>query len=142
MSLRQDPLRLLAYTACLLLCLHGCAGPGQPAYDISIDGLIMENHSQAWVSAARLLVPATGNFVSCGNIAPGGMCSTLFPETRYSGYPVEISWSQGTQIWSTGELDVKPSVEVVEAGSAQVMVVFAGPGVAGATLIPAPGGAE
>lgn len=118
--------------------MTACAGSGPPVYDVLIGGLEMQNHTRSWVSAARVLVPATGNFVSCGNIPPGGVCSTGFPETELTGNPVEISWSQNGQIWSTGELNVVPGEDVLEAGAARVLVVIAAPGSAGMRLVASP----
>ena len=98
----------------------------------------MENRTTAYISAARLLVPATGQFVSCGNIAPGTRCATAFPEQRYSGNAFEISWSQSGNIWSTGELWLEPSAELLEAGEAWVRVIIVGPGSAGAEFTAPP----
>lgn len=117
--------------------LAACAARG-PAYELQITGLAMHNQTRSYVTAARLLVPATGSFVSCGNIAPGGVCSSGFPETTFTGNPVEIHWSQNGQIWSTGELAVKPGEDVLERGSATVMVIIAAPGSAGLQLIADP----
>ncbi len=135
MTRRPGP---LIPAAALTLLLSACAAR-QPDWDLQISGLVMENQSLSYVSAARLIVPATGNFVSCGNIPPGGACSTLFPETGYTGNPVEVSWSQNGQIWSTGELTLNPGDAVLDEGRAVVMVVIAAPGAAGVQLIPAGG---
>jgi hypothetical protein len=121
----------------LAWALAGCAAAPAPAEredlpELLIGGLVMENRTTAYISAARLLVPATGQFVSCSNIAPGTACATAFPEQRYSGNAFEITWSQSGNIWSTGELRVEPPAELVEIGEAWVRVVIAGPGSAGA----------
>ena len=102
---------------------------------LQIDGMLIENQTLMQVTAVRLLVPVTGNFVSCGNIAPNSMCSTTFPETAYTGNPVEITWSQGGQIFSTGKfvLDIPEGLD--ENQPALVQVVIAGPGSAGALII-------
>lgn len=129
-----DWLRTACLSLALVLC--GCAATSAPAEredlpELLIGGLVMENRTTAYISAARLLVPATGQFVSCSNIAPGTSCATAFPEQRYSGNAFEITWSQSGNIWSTGELRVEPSAELVEIGEAWVRVVIAGPGAAG-----------
>lgn len=95
----------------------------------------MENQTQMYVSAVRLLVPVTGNFVSCGNIPPGSMCSTTFPEAAYTGNPVEITWSQGGQIQSTGEFAIQLPVDLDVKRPAMVHVVISGPGLAGALIV-------
>jgi len=102
---------------------------------LQIEGVVIENQTQTWVSAARLLVPITGNFVSCGNISPGSMCSTTFPESGYKGNPIEITWSQGGQIHSTGQFVMDLPAEVDKERPAMVRIVIAGPGSAGAVIV-------
>lgn len=116
--------------------LVGCAsGPLKGSQPLQINGMIIENQTPAWVSAVRLLVPSTGNFVSCGNISPDSMCSTTFPEASYTGNPVEITWSQIGQIYSTGEFVIDLPDELEEDTPAIVRIVIAGPGSAGAVIV-------
>ncbi len=120
------------------IALLGCASRAvDSASPLQITGMLIENQTQMWVSAVRILVPLTGNFVSCGNIAPGSMCSTTFPEANYTGNPVDITWSQAGQIHSTGQFVVQLPDEVVEDKSAMVHIVIAGPGSAGAVIVQA-----
>jgi len=123
-------------TAFCSLSLFACAvTPVERAPSIQIAGMIMENQSQAYVTAARLLVPITGNFVSCGNIPPGSRCSTTFPEAAYTGNPIEITWSQGGQIHSTGQFTVQLPADLDRNRSAEVHVVISGSGLAGAMIV-------
>jgi hypothetical protein len=118
----------------LLLC--ACAStPSDRIPPLQIAGMGMENQTRMWVSAVRLLVPATGNFVSCGNIAPGAVCSTTFPETSYTGNPVEITWSQGGQIHSTGQFVLELPTDLDENKPGLVRIVISGPGSAGAVIV-------
>lgn len=122
----------------LVLLLSACAGsekPPKPAFNLQINGLIFENRSQSAVTAVRLIVPRTQNFVSCGNVPPGGVCSSRFPEVAYSGNPVEVSWSQQGQIWSTGVIEARVTEEVIEHGEAEVRVVIISPGSAAVLLV-------
>jgi hypothetical protein len=105
---------------------------------VRIEGLVFENQTQMWVTAVRLLVPVTGNFVSCGNISPGSMCSTTFPETDYTGNPVEITWSQGGQIHSTGQFVVQLPDDLDADRPAFVHTVITGPGSAGTVIVQRP----
>lgn len=98
----------------------------------------MENQTQMYVTAVRLLVPVTGNFVSCGNIPPESMCSTTFPEATYTGNRVEITWSQGGQIHSTGEFVLQLPGDLDNQKPAIVRIVITGQGSAGALLVQAP----
>ena len=125
-----------AVTGLCILFLLACASRSvNSTPPLQIDRMVIENQTQMWVSAVRLLVPITGNFVSCGNISPGSMCSTTFPETDYTGNPVEITWSQGGQIHSTGRFVVQLPDDLDKDRSAVVRVVIAGPGSAGAVIV-------
>ena len=119
-----------------MLLLSGCVSTAGSLPDIvHIQGLKIENQTMMWVSAAQLKVLNTGGFVSCGNIAPGSMCSTGFPETQYNGSPVEITWSQGGRIHSTGEFEIIIPDSLDIDKPAMVQVVITGPNSAGAGLI-------
>jgi len=63
------------------------------------------------------------------------MCSTSFPEAAYSGSPVEITWSQGGQIYSTGQFVIQLPADLNESKSAMVRVIITGPGSAGAIIV-------
>ena len=118
------------------LLLSACSSSGLlTGSPLQIDGMRIENQTNMHVSAVRLLVPATGGFVSCGNIAQHSMCSTSFPETSYTGNPIEITWSQGGQIYSTGRFTLTLPADLKKDVPAMVQVVIAGPGSAGALLI-------
>ena len=116
----------------LLAC---AAKPVDETPPVQITGMVMQNLTQMYVSAVRLLVPATGNFVSCGNIPPGSMCSSTFPEAAYTGNPVEITWSQGGRIYSTGQFVVQLPSDLDNDRPAQVHIVISGPGLAGAMMV-------
>jgi hypothetical protein len=130
--------RVTLLSLCVLF-VNACAsqavdGPVNSAEGLQIKGLIIENQSLMWVTAARLLVPATGNFVSCGNITPNSRCATTFPETDYSGNPVQITWSQGGQIHSTGDYKLELPEDIDITKPAMVRVIITAPGSAGAII--------
>lgn len=126
----------LAVTGFFTLWLFACAAaPKDGAPPVQIAGMVMENQTQMYVAAVRLLVPVTGNFVSCGNIPPGSMCSSSFPEAAYTGNPVEITWSQGGRIHSTGQFVVQLPGDLDSDRPAQVHIVISGPGLAGAMIV-------
>jgi uncharacterized protein YceK len=127
----------------MAILLGGCAllqrnNPGDDLPEVMIHGMELVNHGQAYVSAVRVLVPVTGQFVSCGNVAPRGRCASGFPEQRYSGNAIEITWSEGGSIYSTGELRLELPDTVIEAGAAVVWIHLTGPGSAAAVLVPVP----
>ena len=126
-------------TGLSMLLLMACAsGSVDNTRLLKIEGLVIENQTRMWVSAVRLLVPVTGNFVSCGNISPQSSCATTFPETDYTGNPVEITWSQGGQIHSTGQFVIQLPVDLDPDRLAVVQIVITGPGSAGAMIVQRP----
>ena len=128
-------LRIAAIWLCVVL-LQSCASQaGNPAPGLKIEGLVIENQTRMWVSAARLLVPATGAFFSCGYISPESRCATTIPETDYSGKPVQVTWSQAGQIHSTGEFIIQPPDDIDVDRPAMVRVVITAPGSAGAAIV-------
>ena len=132
------PLRpALATALAAAVLLPACAMAPPPTAAIEVNGLEFENRSRSTVSSVTLMVAATGAFVSCGNIPPAGRCATRFPERVLSGNPVELSWRQSGQDWSTGAMGLDISQEVQAAGVAQVRVVIMAPGSAGVVLVPA-----
>ena len=129
----------LLYTSLATLLVMSCAsGPAGDVPLLQIESMLIKNQTRIKVSAVRLLVPVTGNFVSCGNILPGSMCSTTFPGAAYQGNAVEITWSQAGQIYSTGQFVMQVPAEVDMERVAAVHVVIAGPGSAGAVIVQNP----
>lgn len=121
--------------------LAACAGSSATTPPtLRVEGLSFENRSGSPISQIRLEVPATGGFVSCGHIAPGNVCSSRFPGVTYGGEPVRVSWVQGGQPWSTGELRLSPGKAVRDAGAGVVRVLVLAPGSAGVQLFPVPAG--
>ena len=126
----------LVFSSLCVLSLLACASLSvDKDFPFRIEGMQIDNQTQVNVSAVRLLVPITRKYVSCGNIPPGSMCSTTFPEIEYTGNPVEITWSQGGQIFSTGQFTVQLPDEWDVDRPATVLVVIAGPGSAGAMIV-------
>ncbi len=121
-----------------VIALTACTSRGEmrPAgVVLRIDGLLFENRSRSPVSSIRLFVPGTDRFVSCGRIAPGAVCASRFPGVGYNGAPVQVTWVQEGNEWSTGAVSLSADPQVAAAGRAEVRVVVLAPGSAGAVLV-------
>jgi len=127
--------KLVVTGLCTLLLLACASRPKDSGPPLILEGMVIENQTQMWVSAVRLLVPVTGNFVSCGNISPESSCATTFPETDYTGNPVDITWSQGGRIYSTGQFVIQLPGDLDRDRPAMVHIVISGPGSAGAVIV-------
>lgn len=131
-------LKWLVTGLCMLLLMACASRSVHNAPPLKLEGLVFENQTQMWVSAVRLLVPITGNFISCGNISPQSICATTFPEADYTGNPVEITWSQGGQIHSTGQFVIQLPDDLDSDRPAVVQIIIAGAGSAGAVIVQRP----
>lgn len=95
----------------------------------------MENRTEMFLTSVSLLAPTTGGFVTCGTIAPGSVCSTTFPDTGYSGYPIEITWTAGGQVHSSGRFTLQVPTDLDDNKINVVQVVISGLDLAGAAIV-------
>ncbi len=105
------------------------------ATGIVIEGAVIRNELAFPVTDVQLLVPASGNFVGCGNIMARSQCSTTFPERDYHANAVVISWKERGQPHSTGEFVIKIPEKFDFSRPARLEVVIFNLGQAGAKLI-------
>lgn len=115
-------------------------GPDLPVADdpvpFTIEGLTIHNGTGGVVRSVTVLVPATGRFVSCGNILPRSQCSTTFPATVHQGHAVRVEWQQGGETWTVGPFVVAAPEGATEQSTVQAQVILSGPGAAGARFVP------
>ena len=100
-----------------------------------IGGVIIRNELPFSVTDVQLLVPASGNFVGCGNILARSQCSTTFPERNYQANAVVITWKERGQSHSTGEFVIKIPEKFDLNRSARLEVIIFNMGQAGAKLV-------
>lgn len=132
--------------AFLLLC--GCVSTGPDGENqakefestgIEIVGLEIHNSLDATVYDVMVLVPATGGFVSCGQVLAHTSCSTTFPHTEYRGYPVKVSWrGRLGETAETKEQHLDLDADLKPGMSAVVRVVLLSEGLAATLLEPTP----
>jgi hypothetical protein len=102
---------------------------------IEIDGVIIRNELAFPVKEVQLLVPRTGNFVSCGNIMGHSQCSTKFPNRDYYANEVVISWKEHGQPHSTGPFVISMPDGLEMGRPALLEVIIFNAGQAGAKLV-------
>jgi hypothetical protein len=119
--------------------LGACSAPSKhpesTAAAIAINGVQIINRLSTTVTDVQILVPATGNFVSCGTILRNTACSTSFPGRRYDRKPVQVSWKEQGQAHTTGNFVIEPPANLDLARPMWIEVVIFAPGQAGAKLV-------
>lgn len=122
------------------LALASCAAKGigpdsMAAPQLQITGVEIHNALPYPVKDVSILVPATGEFVSCGQIFPESSCASSFPARDYRENPVQISWTEHGQPHSTKPFSLKPPSGAYAGQSAYIRVEVFATGQAGATLV-------
>jgi hypothetical protein len=127
----------LVFAVSVLVSCQSVRGPDveEQVGGIEIRGLRILNRSFGTVTEVQLLVTRTGEFISCGNIAMRGQCSTTFPLRQYQGNQIEIRWKQGSSEWSTGEFVVEANERIDPSRPAIVQVILNSQGLAPTELV-------
>jgi len=139
--------RVKAVASLVALCgvmLVACASPSsRPAGTgpvIAIEGVRIVNKLAMTVTDVQILVPATGNFVTCGTILRNTSCSTSFPDRQYERKPVQVSWKEQGQAHATPNFVIEPPANLDPSRTVWIEVIIFAPGQAGAKLVqPLPG---
>lgn len=88
----------------LALLATGCSSTYKPNYIYSEIRVV--NNSRELLQEVTVTVPSTGRTLSCGNIAPLGICSNRFGKRRYEYNPIRIDWAFGNSAGQTDEFVV------------------------------------
>ncbi len=131
---------LIPLAACALMLLLGaCSIPSKQASNatpaIAIAGVQIINNLSITVTDVQILVPLTGNFVSCGTILRHTACSTSFPGRQYERSPVRVSWKEQGHAQATGNFVIDRPASLDLARPMWIEVVIFAPGQAGAKLV-------
>ncbi len=102
---------------------------------LQISGVEIHNALPYSVQDVIILAPATGDFVSCGQILPESSCSTSFPARDYRENPLQVKWKEYGQLHSTSEFKLAAPQSARDGQSAYIRVDVFAAGEAGATLV-------
>ncbi|MFY8349420.1 hypothetical protein AAEU29_02645 [Pseudoalteromonas sp. SSM20] len=80
---------------CLLIVLFGCKSTTSPT--LTVSGLAFYNDANSTIENIKLTVVESAKMVSCNLVEPQSYCGTGFPQARYQGADLVLSWqtSQG-----------------------------------------------
>lgn len=130
------PLMAVIGLALLTACSTGQvrkSAVGGPS--LQIGGVEIYNGLAYPIKDVVILVPATGEYVSCGNILPESSCSTSFPARDYRDTPVKVSWKEQGQPHQTPEFKLEAPATATEGENAYIRVEVFASGQAGAKLM-------
>lgn len=138
------PVKTLRLLATCLFALSLCTCSSEPKHarntapGIAIEGVKIINQLSTTVTDVQILVPLTGNFVSCGTILRHTSCSTSFPGRQYERSPVQVSWKEQGKAHATGNFVIQPPADLDLARPMWIEVVIFAPGEAGAKMVQYP----
>jgi len=130
--------RLLSFVGILWL-LVACGSP-LPRMEqgsgplLQITGIEIHNALPYTVHEVTILVPESGDYVSCGQILPDSSCSTTFPVRDYRETAVQLNWKEQGEPQSTAPFILKAPASAGEGENAYIRVEVFAKGQAGAEL--------
>ena len=110
--------------AAALVLLAACVATAPSKKQLTINTLMIENHSLSELNNVKIKVEQTGAYASCGLVLRGRSCSTTFKSKVYQGNPVFISWEHNGQQHKVGPLYGEEPVEIKTGVDAAVVVAF------------------
>ena len=102
---------------------------------LQIAGIEIFNGLPYIIHDVTVLVPLSGDYVSCGQILPDTACSTSFPLREYQGNPVQVTWTELGEPQGTPEFSLEAPATATSGQRAFVRVEVFAKGQAGARLV-------
>ncbi len=98
----------------------------------------MRNELSFRITDVQVLVPRTGEFVSCGSVFPGTACAAAFPQRDYRGDPLSVTWRERGEPQSVEDFVLEVPAGLDTGRPVWLQVVIFSPGNAGARLLSEP----
>lgn len=118
MSMRARAAALMAAGA-----LAACASVGlAPEWEVA--GLVLRNQTDAPMHEVRVTVPKSGATALCDFVPARGECATTFPERRYGGDPVAVTWRHRGRDWTPAHFTVARPADGDPGRPANVLIVL------------------
>ena len=108
----------------LIGLLSGCVTTTPVKQQLSINTLVIENHSLSDLNNVKIKVEQTGAYASCGSVLRGRSCSTTFKSKTYQGNPVFISWEHNGQQQKVGPLYGQEPDNIKAGTDAAIVIAF------------------
>lgn len=102
---------------------------------LQIAGVEIYNGLTYSIHDVSILVPSSGDYVSCGQVLPDSSCSTTFQVRDYRENPVQVQWTEHGEPQSTKPFTIKAPENALAGQDAYIRVEVFAPGQAGAKLL-------
>ena len=112
------------WLAITIVLLTACVATTPVKKQLSINALVIENHSSSDLHEVKIKVEQTGAYASCGLVLRGRSCSTTFKSKAYQGNPVFISWEHNGKQQKVGPLYGEEPDNIKTGIDAAVVIVF------------------
>ncbi len=120
----------------LLACAPQSPKTEQPAGPLlQITGIEIHNALPYTIQDVTILIPESGDYVSCGQVLPDSSCSTTFPVRDYRQTAVQLSWKERGEPHSTAPFILEAPTSAADGQKAYIRVEVFGKGQAGAELL-------
>ena len=112
------------WLAIAIVLLTACVATTPVKQQLTINALVIENHSSSDLHDVKIKVEQTGAFASCGLVLRGRSCSTTFKSKIYQGNPVFISWTYDGKQQKVGPLYGNEPDKIKTGMDAAVVIAF------------------
>jgi len=110
----------------MLATLAGCS-TSPVTSQLKFNSLIIHNNSDVALKDVKIKVEKTGALAYCSLILPESSCSTGFPDKRYQGNPIYISWTHNGQSNVAGPVMVELPQKTYSEKGASALLEFTSP---------------
>ncbi len=123
--MKQKIIKVFIAAAMVLLTACAATMTSTPTKkQLTINTLMIENHSSSELNNVTIKVEQTGAFASCGLVLRGRACSTTFKSKVYQGNPVFVSWEHGGKQHRVGPLYGEKPIDIKTGIDAAVVIAF------------------
>ena len=122
----MSAVKVISVVAFMLVALGGCS-TAPVTSKLIFNSLVIHNNSDVALKDVKIKVEKTGALAYCSLILPESSCSTGFPDKRYQGNPIYISWQHNGQSKVAGPVMVEPPQKIYSERSASALLEFISP---------------
>jgi hypothetical protein len=102
---------------------------------LQIVGIEIHNALPYTIQDVTILIPESGDFVSCGQVLPDSSCSTSFPVRDYRETAAQLNWKEQGEPRQTAPFILEAPETASEGQQAYIRVEVFSKGQAGAKLL-------
>ncbi|WP_163833595.1 hypothetical protein [Spartinivicinus ruber] len=96
---------LLSFLIFLLTaCSHIETTASEQQTSPTVNEIVIQNDTGEPIDQVKISVQNINGFFNCSQILAGSICLNKFSDRTYQGNPIEVSWIQHYEPWTSGQI--------------------------------------